>query len=806
IAQEVEIGRNEVRIRMREYLEHEFLVDTCHTNKWQSNYYASKNSNIYYDESTFKGEEGVHRGAPYGYGVKDTPTELENKISSTIKMRNETEQENIFLTAEDNFYDEQEIIVTSTDYMNEESQHLEFEIKITDGFDPWKSWQISLFHVQYQWDCNDGSVSEKQYAPIWYSDWYSLDSIKISDLSFEIAKSGKYVIRFSADPYYINPVTAKITVTKPITAPDNIYACGAHMGDYIICSNIGSHLPDEWAFGIDCSGYVAYGYDLPNISDKNTYWFAREFEEIEPDAVDMADYLVKEDCHIVMIDSIYGDNRDYIDIFESAGELDENIKPDGIVLQENKNINIYLNNGYELRTPFYDYWPPEIEKIYLTLEEDITESELDSKWTSWVNSDNEPIRPPKKFDVIVKASDTDPFVDTSIKTEVKEITYNIYKDNNLILSGVGFLSNNKDDNYGSISNPDSLSLIYASGTDTNECDFQYIITNENASKSDSIGTLDLTNLANDTEIRIDVIAYDWQENPDFASFIFHVYNSPPLCNDAESPYINSVYFVQENDTSETKVNPSYGPISSLPILPKDKYDIIVNACDESPGSNWEYQNSEVKQIYYEYSYDSDHDSLNGFTATQFYNYDHLDENKRDFIYAENTDRENNKYHYIVTNRSSTTSDSGTFDCTEFRDSTMIEIRAWVEDFNGNSSYTDKQKYWIGIEPEDTTQALGTDNIQNIPDSFVLFNNYPNPFNSQTVIRYQMAEDAHVLIIIFNIRGQRIKTLVNCHQSAGYYSYRWDGRDDREQKIESGVYFCLMKCNNYNETKKLLYLR
>lgn len=94
----------------------------------------------------------------------------------------------------------------------------------------------------------------------------------------------------------------------------------------------------------------------------------------------------------------------------------------------------------------------------------------------------------------------------------------------------------------------------------------------------------------------------------------------------------------------------------------------------------------------------------------------------------------------------------------------------------------------------------------LPDAFSLSQNYPNPFNPQTVIKYTLPEDCHVKLTIYNVLGQKVKTLVNQYQNAGYRMVHWDGRDDRNNEIPSGVYFYKMETPKYSDTKKMVLLR
>ena len=75
-----------------------------------------------------------------------------------------------------------------------------------------------------------------------------------------------------------------------------------------------------------------------------------------------------------------------------------------------------------------------------------------------------------------------------------------------------------------------------------------------------------------------------------------------------------------------------------------------------------------------------------------------------------------------------------------------------------------------------------------PAEFALSQNYPNPFNPSTAIRYQLAKPGRVEVVLYNVRGVRVATLLDRSQAEGYYSLRWSGADDRGRALASGVYF------------------
>ena len=89
----------------------------------------------------------------------------------------------------------------------------------------------------------------------------------------------------------------------------------------------------------------------------------------------------------------------------------------------------------------------------------------------------------------------------------------------------------------------------------------------------------------------------------------------------------------------------------------------------------------------------------------------------------------------------------------------------------------------------------------LPESPTLLQNYPNPFNPVTRIDYVISERGHVELSIFNLNGQRVKTLVNQDQSAGSHSVLFDGSN-----LGSGIYLCKMQTENTNITQRMLLMK
>ena len=94
----------------------------------------------------------------------------------------------------------------------------------------------------------------------------------------------------------------------------------------------------------------------------------------------------------------------------------------------------------------------------------------------------------------------------------------------------------------------------------------------------------------------------------------------------------------------------------------------------------------------------------------------------------------------------------------------------------------------------------------VPLKFALYQNYPNPFNPTTQIRYALAEQTDVNITIYNVLGQRVTTLVNTSQEAGYHTIEWNATNDLGMQVSSGVYFMRITTPEFTANKKMVFLR
>jgi hypothetical protein len=98
-------------------------------------------------------------------------------------------------------------------------------------------------------------------------------------------------------------------------------------------------------------------------------------------------------------------------------------------------------------------------------------------------------------------------------------------------------------------------------------------------------------------------------------------------------------------------------------------------------------------------------------------------------------------------------------------------------------------------------------IETRPEVYALADNYPNPFNPETTIKYQLPEAGDVTLEIYNMLGQVVRTLVNAEQTAGRYVLQWDATNDAGQPLSSGIYFYRIQAGGeFQSVKKMLLLK
>ncbi len=103
-------------------------------------------------------------------------------------------------------------------------------------------------------------------------------------------------------------------------------------------------------------------------------------------------------------------------------------------------------------------------------------------------------------------------------------------------------------------------------------------------------------------------------------------------------------------------------------------------------------------------------------------------------------------------------------------------------------------------------GIANGNTNGLPQQITLHQNYPNPFNPSTKVEFEVPGQEWVKLTIYDQTGKEVTTLLNRRMSAGAHTVSWDGRDNRGQRVGSGVYFYQLRTTDYQQTRKMILLR
>ena len=101
---------------------------------------------------------------------------------------------------------------------------------------------------------------------------------------------------------------------------------------------------------------------------------------------------------------------------------------------------------------------------------------------------------------------------------------------------------------------------------------------------------------------------------------------------------------------------------------------------------------------------------------------------------------------------------------------------------------------------------GTAESAALPETFALEQNYPNPFNPSTQISFALPEASEVELEIYNIMGQKVRTLVSSSFQAGFHALQWDGANDFGQRVASGIYLYKLQAGSFVQTKRMILMK
>lgn len=118
-------------------------------------------------------------------------------------------------------------------------------------------------------------------------------------------------------------------------------------------------------------------------------------------------------------------------------------------------------------------------------------------------------------------------------------------------------------------------------------------------------------------------------------------------------------------------------------------------------------------------------------------------------------------------------------------------------------------YWTPgqtIDGRDNIIVSVEEENSQLPSEFNLYNNYPNPFNPSTVIKFALPVSQRVSLKVFNIHGELVSTIANDEMEAGYHQYTWNGTNSNGGKVSSGIYFYQIITNGFNQAKKMMLIK
>jgi hypothetical protein len=199
----------------------------------------------------------------------------------------------------------------------------------------------------------------------------------------------------------------------------------------------------------------------------------------------------------------------------------------------------------------------------------------------------------------------------------------------------------------------------------------------------------------------------------------------------------------------------------------------------------------------------------------FINEDNLDEQLA-FIWTQASDPDNDPveytlvvahedhYHDTTTAQTGLFIDYGLLSEELLEDSVTVMVHYW--DVAAHDPY---DTTWSNDGPRmftvDISGLLGVDDDM-LPDVFALHNNYPNPFNPVTNITYDIPEVAQVVLEIYNITGQKVRTLAQGQHEPGRYRIQWNATNDFGQALSSGMYIYRIQAGHFVSVKKLILMK
>lgn len=135
-----------------------------------------------------------------------------------------------------------------------------------------------------------------------------------------------------------------------------------------------------------------------------------------------------------------------------------------------------------------------------------------------------------------------------------------------------------------------------------------------------------------------------------------------------------------------------------------------------------------------------------------------------------------------------------------------EERFYAQEIQMMKNWIVDRLEWIDEDFDELVSAAEAREAGRQSDNYYILQNYPNPFNPFTTIEFKVTQTEHVQLLIYDITGRKIKTLVNAVKSPGSYSIVWDGTNNQAQSVASGLYFCRFEAGSEMCTIKLALVK